>query len=315
MDLERAYGRLFGADARRGHLDSGFALIVVGLLLALTALVLFLVGEVRPPAAQLRWREAAIVVAAGGAPLVLLGIAWALPAHSVARIASLVGILTCFIMAGVFSYHYPYHFNIEDPAITDHAPVDSAIYLGGAAILVTVILTQIVGMYVRKRGVGGEQGGDWTDTQYEVPDSVVERDIEEAMRLHGVDWEERPLPGLDVKVPDQFKEAIVVMGASGKRIRLQAPELDDASVALRKIRKDSVEFGSPETDDASDALRALRKDMQARPRAYRRSWWQRFRSWLRRLAVRLGLVKPPRRRQREKRLRADQTTNGRDDLN
>lgn len=291
MRLGGFYDRLFGAGARRGHLDAGFYLIVGGSAVTLVALGLFLTGEARTTGRPVRWRETAIALAAFGAPLALLGISWSLPGRLALRAMCHLGAAASWVTVLFFLQHYPRNFNVPGTGVADHAPALAAAYLTGATVLLAGILTQIVGMYVRRWRAEGEGGDDWAETEYEVPEWVVERDIEEAMNRYPVEWGAAPrLESLQVDVPDQFDEPVTISGRGhSRRVRVAATGLDDASQRLRGLHDETVSVDADDADDALSALRGLRADMAAHPKQYRmrRPWYERLWRWLKKQGQRL----------------------------
>ncbi|MES3516959.1 MAG: hypothetical protein PPP58_04760 [Natronomonas sp.] len=95
----------------------GYWLIVFATLLALSGIALFLWGSTYTRGEPLYWafRQAGIVLAAGGLPLVLLGITLRLPLQPAAAVLGGVGTLVCFAAVVWFVGLYPEDWTFAGP--------------------------------------------------------------------------------------------------------------------------------------------------------------------------------------------------------
>lgn len=280
--LEAWHQKLFGGEAQKGHLYPGFYALLGGFTVGLAALGLFLYAESLHGAAMLAWREAAIVLAALSAPLVFLGISLALPARTAVRATLAGGAVLAGSTIYLFSLHYPHAFNLRGATGTDHAPRDASLYLLGIAVMVASILVQLISYYIRRQqAAGGGGGGDWAETDFEVPDWLVEKDIEDAMRLHAVAWGDGAgshFKPIHVNVDDALAPGSLVRGRGfSRKASIAVPDLEATSKRIKGMHNQEVDMPDEVADNPADQLRRLRHLQQEDPKRYlphRRSWWR-----------------------------------------
>ncbi len=294
--LERAYSTLFGAESTKGQLYTGFYLLLGGVFAVLAAVVVFVISNQQTGDAYWTWREAAFLIAALAGPAVFLGISVALPSKMGMRVVQGIGGLMCLAATILFSVHYPGNFNVADSPVqqADYTALDVGIYVVGAALILAGTFTSLIGYYLGRvqmaqaSAQGGAAGG--VVDEYEIPDSVVEKDIEYAMRKYRYSWGEgaEGPASLQINIKDDFEPGTVVGGKGVARtVQLDAPQVDDATKALRAVRPSKDTSVSSEwTEDTTKALLEFRKQKgtmveQKRVASGRHlSWWRRMLQWL-----------------------------------
>lgn len=297
-NLESRYNNLFGSKTSRGQLYGGFILLIGGILLGLAALILFFIGYNDEGSSIYRWREGALTAGASALLLIFLGVNVSLPTKTAMRIVSYVGAGLMVLATVLLFIHYPENFNVQDsadPTQKDYTGLDTLIYVGGLAMMLASTFTSIIGYYLGKLQPTTVAGDEETDDEtygpgYEVPDWVVERDIEYAMKRHGVSWGDGKTTGstnLNVNVADAVGGKFVVGGLGKARtVQLDAEQVDTGVNQLTTLRPSKKPtLPSEWADDSTKALRALRNKQQAggaeaasvtpksaRPGLWRRMW-------------------------------------------
>jgi len=296
---EKVYSSLFGSQASKGQLYGGFYTLFGGIIVGLAAIVLLYVAPATE--GQYDWRKVSFTLAALAGALVFLGIAWTLPSKKGLRAIGTVGFVLCLGATAAFWVAYPLHFNVPDSQ-GDYTEAIIGVYVVGVALVLTGTFTSLVGYYLDRvqaaaagSARGGPGGSDFYD-EYEVPDSVIEKDIEYAMKKYKYAWGEGQTgsTGIQINIKDEFEAGTIVGGGKGvaRTVTLEAPQVDDATKALRGIRPGAKEktMATSEVDAQTNALLAFRKqkmEMQAQKAAHRKlGWWTRMLMWL-------GLRKPP----------------------
>ena len=281
MDDSR-FTTLFGKEQSRAQFFAGFYLLLGGVVVGLAAIGLFLFAGAQGGARLYLWREAALALGALALTTFFLGISVALPSNRLMRRASYVGVLMCGAAIVLFMLHYPLHFNVQDsldPNQEDYTVLDTLLFALGLAIIAAGAFVSVVGYYVQRleqwadeREVYEDEFGNKT---YEVPDWVIEKDLEEAMQRHGVNWGmgDDGATALKINVRDDLLDGAFV-NAKGRVnvIELDALENDTAVgalVGMRPENRNRQEVGGDEVDDPVAALKAFRKQVQENPKAYR----------------------------------------------
>lgn len=278
--LEAWHSRLLGPEARRGHLYPGFYMLLGGVALGLSGLGLFLYSSSLPTPELYPWREVAVSLAALSAPLVFLGISFALPGRLAVRAVSLLGGAVSAAMIGAFVVHYPHNFNVPGTVNVDHAPLDASIYLAGIALLIASILVQLISYYVRRQQGESGDGEDWAGTDYDVPDWLIEKDIDDAMRLYPARWGDgagSAVKSISINVDDALEPGSQVFGDGvAKEASVSVPDMDKSTRRLHGMNADEVDLNSQEADSNVDRLLELRQMQKKDPKRYlphKRSWW------------------------------------------
>ncbi len=300
-NLESRYDNLFGTKTSKGQLYGGFFLLIGGFLLLVAAVVLAIIGYNQPQGSDsvYTWRRVAGIVGGLSIALIPLGATVALPTKAGMRILSYIGAVLCVLAVVLFGIHYPEHFNVKDKLAAgetqaDYFVLDVTLFAVGATFLVATLFTSIIGYYLGKlQPVATAESEDVDDESYgpgyEVPDWVVERDIEYAMKRHGVSWGDGKTTGstnLNVNVADAVGGNFVVGGLGKARtVQLDAEQVDtgvNQLTTLRPSKKPSLP--SEWADDSTRALRALRQKQQGggseamavTPKSARPGFWRRF---------------------------------------
>src|SRR5688572_22533736 len=195
-NLESRYDNLFGTKTSKGQLYGGFFLLIAGIVLGVAALILFFIGYNTAGDAALRWREGAGTVGALALALIPFGVTISLPTKTGMRVLSYVGLGLCVLATVLFFVHYPENFNVKNRLApgqvqADYIALDTSIYVVGFAALVATLFTSVIGYYLGRLQPVATATEDEVDDEtygpgYEVPDWVVERDIEYAMKKYGV---------------------------------------------------------------------------------------------------------------------------------
>lgn len=301
-NLESRYDNLFGTKTSKGQLYGGFFLLFAGALAVIAAIVLFFFayadgkflanGDYNDD--YFTWMRVAIPLAAGGLTAILLGVTVALPTKTGMRILSYVGAFLCALATVLVAVHYPDNWAVSGSGQASYEGLDSGIFAVGAVFLLASLFTSIIGYYLGKLQPVTVAGEEETDDEtygpgYEVPDWVVERDIEYAMKRHGVSWGDGKSTGstsLNVNVADAVGGKFVVGGLGKARtVQLDAEQVDTGVSQLTTLRPSKKPtLPSEWADDSTKALRALRQKQQGggsdaasvTPKSARPGFWARF---------------------------------------
>lgn len=289
--------QVLGQEQSRRMAFAGIYLLIAGFVAGLGAIGLFLYANTLSGDSIYSWREGALALGAGALTTFFLGVSVALPSGRAMRVASGIGVILCAVGIGLFMLHYPFNFNVpgsDFPGQTDYTAQDTLIFVLGLALIIASAFMAVIQYYVHRlqvmvapthtkeiiretiRDTGGKerrkQYDDHDDRNYEVPDWVVERDLEDAMDKHGWEWGmggERPQ--LNINVRDEMP------GAYASRGRVNVVEMDpeDNDEALAKLnsmkpsRRDKKVVEDEEIDDPVAALKAFRKKMAEDPKKYK----------------------------------------------
>lgn len=301
-NLESRYDNLFGTKTSSGRLSGGFFLLIAGMLLAVAAMVLFFIaygkgkflanGDYNDE--YFTWMRIAIPLVATGLTAIVLGVTVALPTKTGMRILSYVGTALCVLAIVLVTVHYPDNWAVSGSGQASYEGLDSGIFAIGMVFMLAALFTSIIGYYLGKLQpvtVAGEAEADDESygPGYEVPDWVVERDIEYAMKRHGVSWGDGKSGGssnLNVNVADAVGGGFVVGGLGKARtVQLDAEQVDTGVKGLTTIRPSKKPtLPSEWADDSTKALRALRNKQQSGgaegaavlPKSARPGFWRRF---------------------------------------
>ncbi len=277
-NLESRYNNLFGPKTSKGQLYGGFFLLIAGVVLGIAALILFFIGyNAEAESTQYyRWREGALTIGALALTMIPLGISVSLPTKTGMRILSYIGVGLCLLATVLFFIHYPENFNVKGSGQKDYTGLDTAIYAIGFTFLVASLFTSIIGYYLGKLQPVAAEGGEDVDDEsygpgYEVPDWVVERDIEYAMKKHGVSWGDGRSGSGSSPLGMTLGESNFVVGGLGKArtVQLDAEQVDTGVAQLTQIKptKKPTIPGQWE-DESTAALRKLRANQQSDPKQF-----------------------------------------------
>ena len=271
---------LFGQEQTRTQMFAGLYLLLGGFVLGLVAMGLFFFAGSRTGASLFAWRETALTLGAVALTTFFVGISVALPSPRGMRIASYVGIALCVVAIVLFAVHYPLHFNVQDspdPNQADYTALDTTLFALGLAIIIAGAFASVLGYYVQRisqwvdREVYEDEHGRKT---YEVPDWVVEKDIDDAMKRHGAQWGLGDLgtDRLKLNVQDDMAGAIIKGKGKNKVIHISSQDNDSAVGALVKMNpehRNKKEVDGGEADDALAALKAFRRQVAEDPKAFK----------------------------------------------
>lgn len=299
-NLEDRYNNLFGTKTSKGQLYGGFFLLIAGVVLGIAALILFFIGYNDSGDSIYRWRRGALTLGALAMLFIPLGISVSLPTKTGMRILSYVGAGLCLLATVLLFIHYPDNFNVQDsadPNQEDYTALDTSIYVVGFAGIVSALFTSVIGYYLgRLQPVATGAADDEVDDEtygpgYEVPDWVVERDIEYAMKKYGVSWGDGKGSGtsnLNVNVADAVGGKFVVGGlGKAKTVQLDAEQVDAGVKGLTTVRPSKKPSLPGEwADDSVSALKGLRRQQSGSggssaaaavtPKSARKGFWARF---------------------------------------
>jgi hypothetical protein len=284
------YSGLFGSKTSKGQLQGGFLLLALGALLGLAALILFLIALGQPSpkvdasSSYFNLMRIALTLAPLGLGGILLGLTVALPTNTGLRVASYVGGFFLVVASVLFAFHYPTNFNVaaKGAKVPDYMVLDVLVAVGGFVLMSAAMISSIVGFYLgRTTVVKGEGSGEEDDIYgagYEIPDWVVERDIEFAMKKYGVEWGGRTDDKtIQVNVSDAFAGAKIGGLGKARVVQLDADQVDLGVAGLTKVRPQKGGAIPGEwADEATRALVAFRKQKEANPKAFtpKRTFWQ-----------------------------------------
>jgi hypothetical protein len=285
--LEKFYEDKFGTPQSRGELYTGFFLIIAGFILSIVGVGIFIAMSKRADLVSYNWRETGGVIAALGPPAIFVGISVTLPTKWTMRLLDALGIILAVVATILFMVFYPYKWNTS----TGHEFWAILLYVGALACLLASTISSLIGYYVARAtaGMGGGSGAiDAPDYNYDIPDSVIERDIELAMRRYNVSWggegaDAQSKAGIQFNVNDDFAPGTVIGGKGTARVvTLDAPQVDSATDKLRSIRgtKGTTSIGTQDVDATTAALLKFRQQKQQQEvQKANKGFWQ----WLRRL--------------------------------
>ena len=269
------YGRYIGDPDAETDVYLGFALFFGGIALGAVGVVVFLLSALGSGGQPL-WalREVAVVAAAGGFPVLLLGIVTLLPGDRRMLYAATGGIAVCVVALALFVYAYPWMWNVDG---TDYSAQGVAIYAVGLVAIMGSTAAALVGHQVEQAAGpagGAETAGDEADGESgdagEDPEAVsaqARRDVEEAMAGADISWggvEKRETKRLELNTPDMGEVSGNVDSSSAKTTRDSGSNVDDAVAAMQGLKGGNKETASGGgTDDQAAALRNLRERQQA----------------------------------------------------
>jgi hypothetical protein len=270
------YGRYIGDPDTETDVYVGFALFFGGIALGAVGVVVFLLSAVLGGGGQplFALREVAVVAAAGGFPVLLVGIVTLLPGDRRMLYASVAGFAVCLVALALFVYAYPWQWNVDG---TDYSAQGVAVYAVGLVAIMGSTAAALVGHQVERAsgiGSGAEAGAGpaaadagTAEESEEFSDERVRRDIDEAMADADISWggvEKRETKRLELNTPDMGDVSGNVDSSSAKTTRASGSNVDDAVAAMQGLKGGNKETASGGgTDDQAAALRDLRERQQA----------------------------------------------------
>src|SRR5687768_9017251 len=185
--LEKFYEDRFGTPQSRGELYTGFFLIIAGFIMAVVGVIIYATMSTREDLNAYGWKETGGVIAGLGPPAIFVGIAVTLPTKWSMRVLDTIGVILCLVGVGIFIALYPYKWNTA----TGQEIWAIVAYVAGLAALLASTISSLIGYYVARAtaGTGGNASDPYgTAEGYDIPDAMIERDIELAIKRYNVSW-------------------------------------------------------------------------------------------------------------------------------
>jgi hypothetical protein len=284
------YRRYVGDPDRTIDVYAGFGLFFAGIGLGLTGVVVFLYSATLPPEALSTYavREVAAVAAAGGLPALLLGVVVLLPVDRRMLYLAGVGTAITLVAVGLFTWAYPYNWNVPDSA--DYSAQVVAVYaLGLVAVIAATGGALVAHRVERATGVGGGAAGGGaagggasgpgsaaggpgvdgasgdgetvTDAQVRAD---IERELEDAeLTWGGVERTETRRLELDTSAVDDVDVDREKLAGSATETRTTSGTVNDAVSELKGLQGGEKKTASGSgTDDQAAKLRELREQQR-----------------------------------------------------
>jgi hypothetical protein len=271
------YGRYIGDPETETDVYLGFGLFFGGIALGAVGILVFLLSALASGSGAPAWaiREVAMVAAAGGFPLLLLGIVVLLPGDERMTYASVAGLAVCLVAVGLFVYAYPMRWNVAGSP--DYSAQGVAVYAVGLVAVVGATGAALVGHQVERatpvdRSVDADDGAGGTDVNgsaaASVSDEQVRRDIDEAMAGADLSWggvDRKNTKRLELNTPSDVEvDREAFENAEATTVRSSGRDVDDALSNLRKLQgRERETDASTGVDDQTAALNELRQQQAA----------------------------------------------------
>jgi hypothetical protein len=279
------YERYIGDPETETDVYLGFALFFGGIALGAVGIVVFLLSAAVSGGGTPAWaiREVAMVAAAVGFPVILLGMVVLLPGDRRMTYVSVGGLAVCLVAVGLFVATYPMNWNVA--RTPDYSAQGVAIYAVGLVAVVGATGAALVGHQVERAtpgeraaavsaeagdaasgGAGGAGGaGSAGET---VSDEQVRRDIDEAMEDADLSWggvSRKNTKRLELNTPSDVEvDREAFENAEATTVRSSGQNVDDALSNLRKLQgREQATDSSTGVDDQTAALTELRKQQEA----------------------------------------------------
>jgi hypothetical protein len=274
--LFETYERYIGDPETETDVYAGFGLFFAGVALGAVGIVVFLLSNTATGLTVYAYREVASVAAAAGLPVLLLGIVVLLPVDRRMLYAALLGSAVCAAAIALFSWSYPYHWNVPDAA--DYSAQGVAVYAVGLVAVMGATAAALVGHQVQRAGGGAVAAGEGAasasagdeaaDEDAESVTERAERDYEEAVSGAEVSWggvEKTETTRLNLEPgaggDDIDRSSFDTVEAAERR----GAGVDDAVSGLKGLKgkggKADTGTGSG-TDEQTSALRELREQQR-----------------------------------------------------
>lgn len=292
------YRRYVGDPDRTIDVYAGFGLFSAGIGLGLIGVVVFLYSATLPPEALSTYavREVAAVAAAVGLPALLLGVVVLLPVDRRMLYLAGVGAAITLVAVGLFTWAYPYNWNVPDSA--DYSAQVVAVYTLGLVAVIAATGGALVAHRVERAtgvaagggaagggaagggaagggsgagggGVDGAAGGDGetvTDAQVRAD---IERELEDAeLTWGGVERTETRRLELDTSAVDDVDVDREKLAGSATETRTTSGTVNDAVSELKGLQGGETKTASGSgTDDQAAKLRELREQQRQQAEA------------------------------------------------
>jgi hypothetical protein len=277
------YERYIGDPETETDVYLGFALFFGGIALGAVGIVVFLLSAAVSGGGTPAWaiREVAMVAAAVGLPVILLGMVVLLPGDRRMTYVSIGGFAVCLVAVGLFVATYPMNWNVA--RTPDYSAQGVAIYAVGLVAVVGATGAALVGHQVERAtpgeraaavsseagDAGGTGGVDAAGGAGEtVSDEQVRRDIDAAMEGADLSWggvNRKNTKRLELNTPSDVEvDREAFENAEATTVRSSGQNVDDALSNLRKLQgREQATDSSTGVDDQTAALTELRKQQEA----------------------------------------------------
>lgn len=263
--LPSIYRRYIGEPRSRRDVYLGFGVFFAGLALGAVALALFLFSGTQPTGSDAFWqfREAALVFAMCGLPIVAASFAVLLPVGRRTLIASGIGTAVCLLGAAWLVDVYPYQWT----AAGNDVRVLST-YALGLVVLAAATGSSLVAQYVDTVSAGETERAEKADdsaSEAAVSDEEVAADIDEALSDSSLTWggveQEPATERLELDMPETPDVDEEIEWATETR---QTSETVDSAVSgLRGLQGGTEEATRVESpDDQITALTEFRNQQE-----------------------------------------------------
>lgn len=271
------YERYIGDPETETDVYLGFALFFGGIALGAVGIAVFLLSAAVSGGGTPAWaiREVAMVAAAVGLPVILLGMVVLLPGDRRMTYASVGGLAVCLVAVALFVATYPMNWNVA--RAPDYSAQGVAIYAVGLVAVVGATGAALVGHQVERAAPGerattsradADDVGDPSDAGETVSDEQVRRDIDEAMADADLSWggvDRKNTKRLELNTPSDVEvDREAFENAEATTVRSSGQNVDDALSNLRKLQgREQATDSSTGVDDQTAALTELRKQQEA----------------------------------------------------
>lgn len=277
------YRRYVGDPDRTIDVYAGFGLFFAGIGLGLIGVAIFFYSATLPPEALSTYavREVAAVAAAVGLPALLLGVVVLLPVDRRMLYLAGVGAAITLVAVGLFTWAYPYNWNVPDSA--DYSAQVVAVYTLGLVAVIAATGGALVAHRVERAtgaAAGGAAGGDAasgtgaegtgdaggegeTVSEADVR-ADIERELEDAeLTWGGVERSETRRLELDTSAVDDVDVDREKLAGSATETRTTSGTVNDAVSELQGLQGGEKKTASGEgTDDQAAKLRELREQQR-----------------------------------------------------
>lgn len=277
------YRRYVGDPDRTIDVYAGFGLFFAGIGLGLIGVAIFFYSATLPPEALSTYavREVAAVAAAVGLPALLLGVVVLLPVDRRMLYLAGFGAAITLVAVGLFTWAYPYNWNVPDSA--EYSAQVVAVYTLGLVAVIAATGGALVAHRVERAtgaAAGGAAGGDAasgtgaegtgdaggegeTVSEADVR-ADIERELEDAeLTWGGVERSETRRLELDTSAVDDVDVDREKLAGSATETRTTSGTVNDAVSELQGLQGGEKKTASGEgTDDQAAKLRELREQQR-----------------------------------------------------
>ncbi|MFB6113967.1 MAG: permease [Halodesulfurarchaeum sp.] len=269
--LQGLYRRYVGEPENVRTMYAGFGLFFAGIALSVAGVVVFLSSVTVPQSGMFVWqlREIAITLTATGFPVFLFSFLVLLPVDRRAFLAAIAGGVICLGAVALFTYAYPYHWNVPGQ---DYSAMGVLTYAIGGVVLAASTGAALVTNYIQRSGPapadieGVERREDVGETsETTVTDEEVRRDIDEALSSSELSWggvEKSDSKRLRFHVEEETN--IDTSGMDRQVEETRAESVDHAVDGLRKLRGNEKRMATGQgTDEQASALKEVKQQAAA----------------------------------------------------